>query len=64
MFIIYNNGANIVYIGADTTVTSAKGIPITPQSSFTQNGERMWMGAWYGITASSTSDTRYMDYAE
>jgi len=64
MFVIYNNGSNIVYIGPDANVTTSNGIPILQQSSFTQNGSRMWMGAWYGITVSSTSDTRYMDYNE
>jgi hypothetical protein len=64
MFVIYNNGSNIIYIGPDANVSSSNGIPITQNSSFTQNGSRMWMGAWYGITVSSTSDTRYMDYNE
>lgn len=64
MFVIYNNGNNIVYVGPDANVTTANGIPILQQSSFTQNGTRMWMGAWYGITASASSDTRFMDYNE
>lgn len=64
MFVIYNNGTNIVYIAPDSNVTTTTGIPILQQSSFTQNGSRMWMGAWFGITASSTSDVRYMDYNE
>ena len=64
MFVIYNNGAVTVYVGPDTNITTSNAIPILPQSSFTQNGERMWMSAWYGITASSTADVRYMDYGE
>lgn len=64
MFVIYNNGANTVFLGPDANVTTGTGIPILPQSSFTQNGSRMWMGAWYGITSTSTSDTRYIDYSE
>lgn len=64
MFVIYNNGANNVYIGPDANVTTSNGIPILPQASYTQNGERMWQGAIYGITSTSTSDTRYWDYNE
>lgn len=64
MFSLYNNGNNIVFVGPDTSVTISTGTPILPQASYTQNGSRMYMGAWYGITSSSTSDVRYMDYGE
>lgn len=62
--VIYNNGSVAVYIGPDASITTANAVPILPQSSFTQNGSRMWMGAIYGITASSTADTRFWDYGE
>jgi len=62
MFSIYNNGSNIVYIAPDGNVTTSNGTPILPQASYTQNGSRMWMGAWYGITSTGSSDVRYMDY--
>lgn len=64
MFVIKNNGTVIIYLGTDTSVTSTNGIPLMPQDSFSQNGSRMYMGAWYGITASSTADVRYIDYNE
>lgn len=64
MFVIYNNGTNAIYLGPDANVTTTSGIPILPQTSFTQNGSRMWMGGWYAITSTSTSDVRYMDYSE
>lgn len=64
MFAIKNNGGEVVYLGPDVNVTTLTGIPILPQDSFTQNGSRMYMGSWYGITVSNTSDVRYMDYSE
>lgn len=64
MFVIYNNGTTTLYIGPDASVSTVNAIPILPQSSFTQNGSRMWMGAWYGITSSASADIRYMDYGE
>lgn len=62
--IIYNNGSVVVYLGPDANVTAVNGIPILPQSNFTENGVRMYMGAWYAIAASATSDMRFMDYGE
>lgn len=64
MFSIYNNGSNVVYVGPDTNITSSNATPILPQASYTQNGSRMYMGPWYGITSTATSDVRYMDYNE
>jgi hypothetical protein len=64
MFSVYNNGAVTMYLGPDANVATTTGTPILPQASYTQNGSRMYMGAWYGITASSTVDVRYMDYGE
>ena len=64
MFVIYNNGSNAVYVGPDAAITSSNATPILPQSSFTQNGSRMFMGAWYGVTVTGSSDVRYMDYNE
>jgi hypothetical protein len=62
--IVYNNGTNTVYMGPDTNVTTSNGIPLPQQSSFSQNGEKMWKGAWYGITSTGTSDVRYIDFSE
>lgn len=59
LFVIYNNGATPIYIGFDTSVLSTTGIPIPPQSNYTQNGQKIWPGAVYGITASSSADTRF-----
>ena len=64
LFSIYNNGTVVVYVGPDALITTSNATPILPQASYTQNGSRMYMGPWYGITASSTADTRYMDFNE
>lgn len=64
VFVIYNNGSNIVYLAPDANVTTGTGIPIQPQASFVQNGFGMWAGAWWGVTTTGSSDVRFMDYAE
>jgi hypothetical protein len=59
--IIVNTGTQTVYLGHDTNVTTANGIPLKTDMNLTESsgGEKMYQGPFYGITASSTSDVRY-----
>ena len=61
--VIYNNGANTVYIGFDSTVSTITGIPLLPQSSTTDSGAfGNYKGTMYGINVSGNSDVRYMTW--
>jgi hypothetical protein len=60
--IIYNNGANVVYLGFDSNVTTSNGMPMMPQSSFTLTGDRCWRGIIRGIATSSTDDVRVWEW--
>jgi hypothetical protein len=59
--ILVNTSAETVYIGHDTSVTTANGIPLKTDMNLTESsgGEKMYQGPYYGITATSTSDLRY-----
>lgn len=59
--IIVNTGTQTVYLGHDTSVSTSNGIPLKTDMNLTESsgGEKMYQGAFYGITASSTSDVRY-----
>lgn len=61
VLVVYNNGETTVFVGMDENVTTSNGIPILPQSSYTQTGQRVWMGPVYGIVGSGTSDVRFWD---
>ena len=60
---ISNYGANTVYIGQDTSVTSANGVHLPTNATLTEDsgGTKVYCGPIYGITASSTSDVRYWE---
>lgn len=55
--ILYNNGAQAVYLGTTSGVTVANGMPLVPGASFIDDRT---LGAWYGITPSGTGDLRIM----
>jgi hypothetical protein len=59
--ILVNTGTETVYIGHDTSLTTANGIPLKTDMNLTEasGGEKMYQGPYYGITATSTSDLRY-----
>lgn len=61
--ILTNTGTQTVYIGQDTTVTSANGVPLKQDSTLTEDngGTKMYCGPIYGITATSTADVRYWE---
>lgn len=59
--IIVNTGTQVIYLGHDTSVTTANGIPLLVNGTLTEDsgGTKMYCGPYYAITASSTSDIRY-----
>ncbi len=61
-FNVYNNGSVAIYLGFDTSVTSSNGTPVLPQASFTSDGFSPWKSNVYAITASSTADTRVLEW--
>lgn len=62
-FNIYNTGgAQTIYIGFTSGVTTATGTPILVNASFTSDGMNNYKGDIYAITASSTSDARYLEW--
>lgn len=61
--ILVNTSTQTVYLGHDTNVTTANGIPLLTNGNLTEDsgGTKMYCGPIYGITASSTSDVRYWE---
>lgn len=61
--LIFNNGANTIYLGMASNVTSTTGLPLAANATFSNSDlHALWRGAIYGITASSTSDTRFWEW--
>lgn len=62
-FVIRNNGGVVVYLGFDSSVTTATGMPVMPQDTYPFTGEQSaFKGAIWGVAASSTADVRFWDY--
>lgn len=57
-FIIFNNGANAIFIGMDANVTTSNGVPIQPLDNYQEHGTDIWMGNIYGITSTGSADIR------
>jgi hypothetical protein len=54
--VVFNVGPSTVYVGNFSTVTTATGIPIPPNTGFQDD---LTSAEWYGIVATtSTSDMR------
>lgn len=63
---ILNNSTTTVYIGPDSTVTTANGFPLLAGEKFilqndTPNPQYFYTGAVYGIVATGTADVRYWE---
>jgi hypothetical protein len=56
--LIVNNGSVTVYLGKANTVTAANGLPLVAGATL-EDGESG--SAWYGITASGSSDVRVLE---
>jgi len=58
-FLIYNNGATILYIGSSNTVTTVNaGVILVPQRGASG---RIYKGALWGIVSAGSTDTRYWE---
>lgn len=53
--VIYNNGPETVFLGYDTNVSFSTGIPLTSGSAYSDD---TYLGSYFGITSSGTSDVR------
>lgn len=61
--IITNTGAQTIYIGQDSSITAATGVPLITNGTLTEDsgGTKVYCGPVYGITSTSTSDVRYWE---
>lgn len=57
--LIRNYGDDTVFLGSDSSVTTADGMPLRPGESFSDD---QYTGTWYGISATSGQDVRAMEF--
>lgn len=58
-FYMVNNSTTTTYIGADSTVTAANGIPIVSGGVMNEDqGFRLYKGPLYGIVSAGSADFR------
>jgi len=63
--LIVNNGSVTMYIGPDSSITSANALPIFPGGSLDDSGLLdSFRGSIYGIVASGTVDARYWEWIQ
>ncbi len=61
---IMNNGSPTIYVGTDSSVATGTGIPIPGGGNYDFNGFQNYRGPIYGIAASATADTRYLEWTK
>lgn len=62
--IITNEGASKVYLGYNSSITSASTISLSAGGKLTEDdsgGHRIWLGDIYGISEDSTNDVRFWE---
>ena len=61
--ILTNEGSSKVYIGNDSSVTTASTVSLEPQGKLTEDsgGQRMYLGDFYAIAEDATNDVRYWE---
>ena len=61
--IITNEGSSKIYLGSDSSVTSATGISVESDGKHTEDsgGTRMYLGDVYAISEDATNDVRYWE---
>lgn len=60
---VTNTGTGTVYLGMNSAVTTATGLPLLQNGSFNNSGQNeVWKGNVYGIVASGTSDCRTWEW--
>ena len=57
--LIRNTSSTAVYLGFDSSVTTATGTPLNQNDVWETNEPRVYQGDVYGIVSSSTADVRY-----
>lgn len=61
-FYLFNNGANRVFLGETSAVTTANGFPLESFSQLSEDeGNNLWKGDIYGITAGTSEEIRYWE---
>ena len=62
--IITNEGASKVYLGNDSSITSASAVSIESDGKWTEDdsgGHRVYLGDIYGVAEDSTCSVRYWE---
>ena len=61
--IITNEGSSKVYLGSDSSITTATTISLSANSTYTEDsgGQRTYLGDIYGISEDATNDVRYWE---
>ena len=65
LIIVNNDTVKTIYVGQDSTVTAANGIPVAPGANLTEQngggGTEMYYGPVYAIPSAGTVDVRYWE---
>lgn len=59
--LITNTSTEIVYIGFDSSLTTATGFPLNQYDVWSTNEPRTYQGDIYGIVAANTADVRIQE---
>lgn len=62
--IISNEGSSKVYLGYNSSITSASAVSIDAEGKFIEDdsgGHRVYLGDIYGVSEDSTNDVRYWE---
>ena len=49
------DATEVLYVGTSATVTTATGTPVPAGQSFSDSGEGVYKGIWYGISTTTIS---------
>ena len=61
--VLCNDGTAKIYIGLDSSLTTANGLPIGGNSCYSASSpQETWKGTFYAITTTGTADVRYQEY--
>ena len=61
--IVNNETSATIYLGFDTSLTTANGLPLAAGASLNNSDDSaLWRGVIYGIVGSATADVRYWEW--
>lgn len=61
--IIVNTSNQTVFLGMDSSVTTATGLPVAANASFNNSGTNdAWRGAIFGVVSGTTADCRFWEW--